>query len=284
VYETALVLQFQWELDVITTESNSTFLSSMITFRGHKTFRVGLKIQPSSPATLFLVAADLNKMGLNLFGAMYSLQNRDREQMKLISSKKSQDIGGKDEIIKSSVRLYTANLKEFETTKNIFTFYIFLQSFDDQNYGLQKVDFLWKEQLWSSAVNGNLTDFQLTVDGKCFPVHKFVLATRSPVFASLLEDEASQTATESINTILRIASVDAACMEQFLKFIYTGELDGVGNSKLLQLASICRMQTLETICQGAADAGGEIDFDQMASLALSLKPITGNTRIQIKYV
>jgi len=96
----------------------------------------------------------------------------------------------------------------------------------------------------------NETDFKLQITGgKSFPVHKFVLAARSPVFAA--QFNAQQTEEEFKQVIIDL-DVDETCMNQFLKFIYTGELDGPVTSQLVQLATHYQIETLEKICQAAA--------------------------------
>ena len=219
-------------------------------------------------------------MGVDVFGVKYSFQNGSREL--LFEEEKCNEKEDEDNKMKKDppIQLFESSLQVITAGKLNFTFYIFMKS-AIEDYDMQKVDFLLKEQLWSSAVNRNLTDFELTVEGKCFPVHKFVLAARSPVFATLFEDEPLKSPTESISTIQRIAPVDAECMEQFLKFLYTGELDGIATKDLLQLASIYQVETLEKICQAATAA--YIGCDQMATLALSLNAEDGNSSIEIKY-
>ena len=62
----------------------------------------------------------------------------------------------------------------------------------------------------------------------------------------------------------------AGCMEQFLKFIYTGELDGpVKCRDLLKLATTFKIKTLEDLCKAALN---DINGDQMIQVALQLKP------------
>lgn len=279
--ESSLVYQFQWQVnDISTTEKTSTIISNMISFRGVKSFRVGLKNRASSSPTLFLITTNLNKMGVDVFGVKYSFQNSDRE---LMSNEKkcNEKEEGDSKIIKDSpIQLFTSLLQEITSASKLnFTFYVFIKS-AIEDYDMQQVDSLLKEQFWSSAVNRNLTDFELNVDGRCFPVHKFVLAARSPVFATLFEDESLKSPTEAITTIQRIAPVDAECMELFLKFIYTGELDGIATKDLLKLASFYQIETLEKICQDAT--ASYINCDQMATLALCLNAEDRSSSIEIK--
>lgn len=60
--------------------------------------------------------------------------------------------------------------------------------------------------------------------------------------------------------------VGEACMNQFLKFIYNGELDGPVTSQLVQLASHYQIETLEKICEGAAPIDIEVLKDAVFAL------------------
>lgn len=152
----------------------------------------------------------------------------------------------KDDDIVGTVQLFTSSLPYIENGRYkkedvLFKVYITGTSMD---YVTQRTDGLLKEQIWSSAQNVVGTDFDVIAEGKKFPVHKFILAARSSVFAHLFETEKEKFEKEIM------IEVDVTCMEQFLKFIYTGELEGpIRNLQLMNLAKKYQIKTLEALCQ-----------------------------------
>ncbi len=131
---------------------------------------------------------------------------------------------------------------------------------------LRQKDSLLNEQLWLSAQNEIGTDLNIT-DGKTiFPVHKFILSARSPVFANQFNNEKKE------ETYL---DVEADCMEQFLKFVYTGKLEGIITTpkKLKELASTYQIKTLERICEAASK---EMDDDLMVKFILEFESFVGD--------
>jgi len=120
--------------------------------------------------------------------------------------------------------------------------------------------------LWLSAQIEIGTDFDITVGKKILPVHKFILAARSPVFPAQFNDEKK----EEI-----YLDADSTCMEQLLKFLYiSGELEGtIKNPKLKEWASTHQIKTLETICKATSN---ETDEDQMmVKFVLQCEPLVG---------
>ncbi len=87
------------------------------------------------------------------------------------------------------------------------------------------------------------------------------------------------------NTSLREIheSVDATSMEQFLKFIYTGQLDGLVSycEELKYLAKKYQIQTLEEICDAVTD---QVDGSQLALFPLRWKLDKGKAPLRIAYV
>lgn len=131
-------------------------------------------------------------------------------------------------------------------------------------YRIQRTDYLLSDHLWSSTTNHLWTDFKFitATDMKRFSVHKFILAARSPVLAALFSNN-----IESPSSLAE--SVDSKTMEQFLKFLYTGQLVGeISSSDLGQLASKYRLSTLQQLCESASlpssidDSGANI-YDEV---------------------
>lgn len=233
-----LLLEYQWKPSL--SPGIVTVLSKMIKFRGEKLFRVGLKNKPRS-STLLFMTFNLRKMGFDIAGVTYSSsQDDDEENGQTIMTLQKESSSYKP----CSIQLFTKQLSKMVSTgAHSFSFQLQITSII-QDYHIQRLDGLMGQQLWSSAVNQTGTDFELIAEGKRFPVHKFILAARSPIFAaqfargtcSLISDE------EGNKSKRRTNFVDATIMEQFLKFIYTGELEGGTSAQLLELATTYEIQ------------------------------------------
>ncbi len=244
-----MVCQYQWDLIGIRNKT-VTILSKMIKFQGVKSFRVGLKKQATSYTRLLFITTNLNKMGLKAVAVTYSSPNGSNETMTLntISNEDKKEIG--------CLQLFTAPLDTIGIGNRSFIFKIYLSGVV-QDYRAEEVDLLLRKQLRSSFTSQ--TDFKIVAEGKNFPVHKFMLATRSPVFAAHFKEE-------NMEDTYAIGSVDAASVQQFIKFIYTGELEGsVMSQQLLHLAETYKIKTLEDLCLAAS---ADIDRDKMASLMM----------------
>jgi len=241
-----VVFNYEWVLTDIE-EKKMTILSKMIKFNGEESFRTGLK-NAATPTLLFMTT-NLNKMGMLVTRVLFSNKSNDKDNQRM-------DIEPNEEYDESgSVQLFTAQLKSFQAGNQTFFFQIHVEEIVE-NYYIMRKDSLLKEQLWSSAVNRMGTDFEFIAEGKIFPVHKFVIAARSPVFADLaglkerLPDE--KDTPQAIALKQKTESVDAASMEQFLKFVYTGELEGSVGKELMTLATTYKVKTLEELCDTAS--------------------------------
>lgn len=262
-----MVCQYQWDLVGIRNKTE-TILSKMIKFQGVKSFRVGLKKQTTS-YTLLLITTNLNKMGLKAVAVTYSSPNGSNETMTLntISNEDTKEIG--------CLQLFTAPLDTIGIGNRSFIFKIYLSGVV-QDYRAEEVDLCLRNQLWSSFTSQAGTDFKIVVEGKPIPVHKFMLAARSPVFAAKLQEENYELGDEKIRL------VDIESVQQFIKFIYTGELEGpINNQHLIQLAITYQIKTLEDLCQAAS---ANTNRDQMASLGMKMKPAeAGEFVMEIQY-
>lgn len=247
-----MVCNFQWDLVGIETKP-MTIISKTIKFQGVKSFRVGLKNQGTF-STLFLLASNLNKMGFKALGVMCSF----------IGSERSEGILTKDGNETGCLQLFTSQILGMTTGNCSFIFRIFLSGII-QDYRTEEMDFLLRSELWSSRTNRVGTDFEIIAEGIRFPVHKFMLAARSPVFAAKFQDD-----NHAGGTTEDIDFADSTSVQQFLKFIYTRELEGpVKSQHLMQLALSYEIETLVGLCQAASQ---NIDVDQMASFAMKLEP------------
>jgi hypothetical protein len=129
------------------------------------------------------------------------------------------------------------SLREYITEKITFLIYV---AGCLPEYRFQLRDQLLKTQLWLAAQEQQMTDVTFAVDGgKNLYAHKFILAARSPVFAQQFLNIST---TE--RGLINMEHVEPSVMEQFLNFIYTGELETQPNKQLLTLAQAYGVQTL----------------------------------------
>lgn len=95
-------------------------------------------------------------------------------------------------------------------------------------------------ELWKM---GNLSDFTIITKTKQFRVHKTVLAIQCTVIAAYFETEGHQNEK-------KINEYDEATIEQFLNFLYTGELPKVYRvDELFKIASKFGAARLKSICE-----------------------------------
>jgi len=118
-----------------------------------------------------------------------------------------------------SIQLFQALLKRagLMTANFTFTFEIYMSGMQD-NLQLQQIDCFIGKQLMSS-IEKNVFEFVL---GELkIPVHKFILAARSPVFAAKFGSEGGT----ALQQEKMDDGTDLHALKQLLHFIYTGTLD-----------------------------------------------------------
>ena len=277
-----LQLYYEWKMKGIDHEEPHLFSKK---FMNKKTelFRVGIKmpgnnLSANRPPIVFLLTANLQKMGLKVLSVSYLQWGWD------IPSNRHKEIGmdQKDltggEILKkdendwsAGIQLFTAPLKLFENDETDFTnkftirFVVYLTGIVN-SYGFHQMDGLLSQQLPTSINNQkNWTSFKfITTDGLIFRVHKWMLVARSPVFAVLLSSD------EEIESIHLTVNCTVHEMNQFINFINTGELEGLVSHALMQLAAKYQIKTLEDICQTAFQDAYALSADKMATIAWHL--------------
>lgn len=127
-------------------------------------------------------------------------------------------------------------------------FYVQLESVVT-NFGHKLVDSTWKEQLWASAVNQQFTDIEFLVEGDSFSAHRALLAARSSVFATLFSGLPKGFRLQKVC----LDGVDSTTFGDFLRFLYTGELDqSTDKEELLALAEKYQVETLAALCKQQA--------------------------------
>ncbi len=254
----SLELIYQWDL-VDIQKGDKTILSPMLQFCGAQSFRVGVNIEKKE-ASLFFLETNLNKMGLKVVHVcvreLFSMEPYNHDP--------------------NSGDINCCTLWKMEHTTRLkntrsFTFHIYIAGIVN-GYRVQRLDSHFTENFKSSALNPlkDFADFEIISRGAKFQVHQFILAARSPVFATLLRDRSNRRHIDGIDSAkLEIDCVDSATVDQFLRFLYTGELAGPINnsSQLLQLATAYQIKTLQDLCVAASSS---ITRDQMAEMALTM--------------
>ena len=252
-----IALQYEWKLNYVT---ETTILSKAIKYKKNGSFQVGLKklSNPSwSTPTLIFIASNLHKIELKV------------ERVSFISSKTllefftHEDTQMYQKIGKRKLQLFTAHPIHFDSYCTTITFTVYLTTIL-RNYQVHQMDGLLSQQLLSSTQNVDVDFHLIAEDGERFPVHKWVLAARSSVFAVLLSDEKAN----ELNQAIMDCNVDV--INQFIKFIYTGEFEGFGSEELLQLAVKYEIKTLQELCKTASKEASLIEISRL--IPWNLKP------------
>ena len=89
------------------------------------------------------------------------------------------------------------------------------------NYSYKIIDRLMSEQLWPLNRPSLLADVEFLVSGVAFKAHRAILCARSPVFAAMFACGMSESETGRVE----ITDVSPGSFADFLKFVYTGQLD-----------------------------------------------------------
>jgi hypothetical protein len=241
-----MIVPYEWILGNVGQKS-ITIASKMISFRGEKVFRVGLKNYarwPHDLPILFLMAIDLRKIGMRVENVKCGMQGNGNGPAKM------EKMIRKDKDDEGSLQLFTIKLYEKIVGNCTFSFRICIEG-TDSGYSYQLSDRLAKDQLWAVLkYQKHLADVELIVKDKTFFVHKAILAARSPVFADKFEKK--QPAGRNGLHQIRIDGVEPSSVEKLLYFIYTGEPKGtLEDGELLKLANYYQLTTLSSLCQHA---------------------------------
>jgi speckle-type POZ protein len=251
-----MMITYCWELESVEREYK-TISSRLISFHGERVFRVGLKNRDKP--TLIFMNINLKNIGLRVREVGFCTKDpQSRQKMK------HNDVDG------HSLQLFTFDLSAMVVGNCTFTFSIWLEGGAPGCYSYQLCDRLSKEELWNTSNNEHLIDVEiLCKDNKKFSAHKAILAARSPVFLTKFKSEPLQPKNAPLKQIT-IDDVDSSTVEQFLYFLYTGELKipMLVNEELLKLALRYQLTTLIELCQIGVH---EIDVMQMASFVSNLE-------------
>jgi speckle-type POZ protein len=239
-----MILPYEWILENVE-EEPMTIASKMISFRGEKIFRVGLKNHAQSPV-LFLVAINLYKIGMEVEDVMYGIQGSGTGPATMTPMTGKRDLG-----VEGSLQLFKTVLDKQIVGTCTFAFRIVIAG-TNEYYAHRLCDRLAKDQLWAALKNQqNLADVEFVVNDTTFPVHKAVLAARGYSFRAESE-KLSILPVEGGPQRIRIDDVEPSTVEKFLHYMYTGEPKGTfADEGLFQLAEKYNLVSLEISCEYA---------------------------------
>ncbi len=258
------VLECKWEPTDVQGRV-ATIMSKMIKYRGEKLFRAGLKNQQTS-STLLFMTFDLFKIGIHDVIVLYKSPTNERKIMVQMTEESSF-------LDPRPVQLYTLQLDNIQAGNLSYAFEVYIGNSELYHYPLSRYDGLLGRQLWTASIQQLGTNYELVAEGKRFYVHKFILASRSPVFASLFSAHSTQEELERSRRVRRMNFQDASTLRQFLKFLYTGELEGPVNRALLELAFTYQVLGLVSICeQGLSEEVNMVEGLANLTMLLNTNP------------
>jgi hypothetical protein len=120
------------------------------------------------------------------------------------------------------------------------------------SYYYEIMDDAWMKDIWTAAINKQLTDVEILVGaGKLMEAHRVVLVARSPVLNASL----GMTSGTGKHVVTIDEEFDVDVVVLFLKFLYTGALVRLASARdklqLLTLAKTYEVETLKNVCQFA---------------------------------
>lgn len=255
-------LTYKWKMEGINHREPQLYTKK---YTGEKIelFRVGMKTagknhSSSNPAVLYLLATNLQRMGLKVLSVSFlkrEFGNTDgtpwtrKKEIYMAQNNLTTEENDKT----AGTQLFTSHLKLDETnlssTEFEFKFTVYFTG-TANNYRIQQFDIPKSRQLY--PVRSSSKDQQL---------HKWVFAARSLVFAALFSSLSDE----------EIKSIPAHCtgytIEQFIIFIYTGELVGMVSQELMKLSVEYQIKTQEDLCQAALQDA--LSADKIAVIATS---------------
>ena len=261
-----LIVPYEWKVENVEKDFK-TISSNLILFGGEKVFRVALKKLENGQSTLYFLAINLNKIGLQVSDIFWGKE----DVVSLCKMDENVPLRKKEE--EGFFKFFTSGVDGVTGENFTFVFQIHLKGIVD-GYSYHPCDRLAKEQLWSAVNNKLHSDVEFIVQDKRFSAHKAILSARSPVFrAEFIRVNPHE---------IQIDDVNASSLEQFLHFVYTGELlqfsftgepaPMLTNKDLLKLAERYQLKTLENLCRAALL---EVDVEQMVSMVANLRSSDG---------
>jgi len=118
-----------------------------------------------------------------------------------------------------------------------------------ENLELKDLESKYKESIYvdlNTFIQDETTkDFKIIIENREFPVHKFLLAARSPTLAEILKNNPE---VENLNLV----DISVEIFDIILKFLYTDELPGDDGMNFLQLFAAAGKLKIEELKEFAA--------------------------------
>lgn len=99
------------------------------------------------------------------------------------------------------------------------------------------------KSLFEDKKNTDLTILVGSGTQEKYLAHKCILMARSDVFAAMLENEMA----EKKSGIIEIIDCDASSFKNFLLFIYTGKIDNLSNTNVVQLYKLAHKYNVQDL-------------------------------------
>ncbi|XP_045033607.1 uncharacterized protein LOC116928948 [Daphnia magna] len=245
------VIECVWRVEELP-DDDQVFTSDLLHFRNDGAFRAGLADHPvtkhstllSPQHFLYLACSHLEKTGTSISHVDSYIDGIDCYRMDRRGEK----------------ALYIFGRELFDlVVPCAFKFDIMIKE-TVENYRYQLIDSLRAIDLWNMFQLEIITDVEFLVGEKTFAAHRVIIATRSPVFATLF----NTSTVESVTGKIRIDDAFAPdVFREFLFFLYTGTLQVSANCQsLLKMAERYQVETLIQICRMASQ---EIDVEEIST-------------------
>lgn len=200
------VIRCEWAINE-RPERGAIWMSNLVPFHGENCFRFGLK---QSTMTLYFINVFPCKSGFKISHVYLIAPGVNGEEMTL-----------RTETDEPAIQMFTFILEGYSHADVLtsYNFYIHIVKTVDE-YCYRPIDTRMGDELWESAKDKQFTDFEFLVGDRVFPAHKGVVAARSPVFARMLKSDMLESRTHQVI----IEDIEATIFEEFLYFLYTGQL------------------------------------------------------------
>ena len=246
---------YNWKIkDLKLFRSHSCVMSELVNFAGIKAFRFALKRADAKQTSIsvLLLNTSLHKVGIKIAKVSVQIKsktvnNADTEPVVINLKARHQ----REDILQLFSKEIAIQLPVDRETS--ITFEVFFEDII-AHYLHKLTDSLFAEQLWKAAQNKQWTDIEFVISSHLFTAHRAILAARSPVFATQLQEDHVRIKVECTNPVV---------FESFLYFIYTGVFQPKSsaiNDDLLKLAERYQIKTLESLCRFANQVGQVILF------------------------
>lgn len=237
-------VELRWQLSDLQVES--IVLSNFITLEGIKTVRLGIQNLEGQRCTLSLFAHQLHQTGIEFENVTCRIDGLEWINMTRHGCQ--------------STILFTAVHSTTLRGPHILTFRAPIITLID-NYCSLLRDCTLRTQLWSATgKEGANTDLDIRVETKSFSAHKSLVAVRSSILATEIEQHNNSTIDCPINgkTRIIVPDMDSHTFKELLKYMYTGKIEfpvtnpdefrkAASTYGLLTLSELCKMSLQESL-------------------------------------